>query len=94
MRLPKRISYFVRCANAVWHFDGNHKLSRWGFVTHRCVEGYSRFVMWMEVRTDNYASTVLGNLTPIPGHYLQALTPVSRLLPKHCTTIWLWPAAR
>jgi hypothetical protein len=58
--LPRRIKYWVPSPNSVWHFDGNHKLNRWGFVTHGCVDGYSRRLMWLEVKTDNYASSVLG----------------------------------
>jgi hypothetical protein len=58
--LPRRIKYWVPCPNSVWHFDGNHKLNHWGFVTHGCVDGYSRRIMWLEVKTDNYASSVLG----------------------------------
>jgi hypothetical protein len=59
--LPRRIKYWVPSPNSVWHFDGNHKLNRWGFVTHGCVDGYSRRLMWLEVKTDNYASSVLGS---------------------------------
>jgi hypothetical protein len=58
--LPRRIKYWVPSPNSVWHFDGNHKLNHWGFVTHGCVDGYSRRIMWLEVKTDNYASSVLG----------------------------------
>lgn len=58
--LPRRIRYFVPSPNSVWHFDGNHKLNRWGFVTHGCVDGYSRRIMWLNVKTNNSSSTVLG----------------------------------
>jgi hypothetical protein len=69
--LPRRIKYWVPSPNSVWHFDGNHKLNRWGFVTHGCVDGYSRRLMWLEVKTDNYASSVLGKHSQVVDIPLQ-----------------------
>lgn len=38
--------------------DGHHKLIRWGFVTHGCIDGYSRVITYLKCSTDNRASTV------------------------------------
>ena len=38
--------------------DGHHKLVRWGFVTHGCIDGYSRMITYLKCSTDNKASTV------------------------------------
>jgi len=39
--------------------DGNLKLKDYGFVLHGCIDGYSRRVIYLEVNTNNRASTVL-----------------------------------
>jgi hypothetical protein len=56
--LISRRVYDVQNPNQLWHADGNHKLIRWGFVIHGCVDGYSRFIIWMACRTNNKAQTV------------------------------------
>ena len=43
----QRRRYSVPGTFALWHIDGNHKLIRWGFVIHGCVDGYSRRVMFL-----------------------------------------------
>ena len=42
-----------------WHLDGNHKLIRWGFVIHGCVDCYSRRLVFLKCSTNNKAETVL-----------------------------------
>lgn len=51
--------YCVSRPLALWHFDGNHKLIRWRFVVHGCVDGFSRIPVYLTCRTNNRASTVL-----------------------------------
>lgn len=51
--------YNVSRPLALWHFDGNHKLIRWRFVVHGCVDGYSRIPVYLICHTNNQASTVL-----------------------------------
>lgn len=63
-RLPNRIRYFVPSPNSVWHFDGHHKLIRWGFIVHRAMDGFSPRIMWLECRTNNRSETVLGIYPP------------------------------
>lgn len=38
--------------------DGHHKLVRWRFVTHGCIDGYSRVITYLHCSTNNRASTV------------------------------------
>ena len=38
--------------------DGHHKSVRWGFVTHGCIDGYSRMITFLHCSTNNKASTV------------------------------------
>ena len=47
----------------MWHFDGNHKLIRWHFVVHGCIDGYSRIITFLHCSTNNTASTVLSLFT-------------------------------
>lgn len=55
----KRRVYKVPGPNALWHLDGNHHLIRWKFVLHGCIDGFSRYVTFMNVSTNNRSSTVV-----------------------------------
>lgn len=70
-QLPNRIRYFVPSPNSVWHFDGHHKLIRWGFIVHGAIDGFSRRIMWLECKTNNFSETVLGKVSPFPTPNLQ-----------------------
>jgi hypothetical protein len=39
-----RREYISCMSNAVWHFDGMHKLIMWGFVVHGGVDGHDHMV--------------------------------------------------
>ncbi|XP_068689842.1 uncharacterized protein [Montipora foliosa] len=54
-----RRQYNVRSPLALWHMDGNHKLIRWRFVVHGCIDGYSRSVVYLRCSTNNTSETVL-----------------------------------
>ena len=54
-----RRSYYVPVANFLWHLDTHHKIIRWKFVVHGCIDGYSRLITHLKVTTDNLASTAL-----------------------------------
>ncbi len=58
-RVLHRRTYSSQCPNALWHIDGYHKLIRWRFVVHGGIDGYSRLITFMQVSTNNRASTLL-----------------------------------
>lgn len=58
LHLVRRRHYSVPGPLSLWHLDGNHKIIRWGFVIHGCVDGYSRRVMFLRASTNNKANTV------------------------------------
>ena len=47
-RTVHRRVYNVSHPLALWHLGGNHKLIRWHFVVHGCVDGYSRTPMFLK----------------------------------------------
>lgn len=57
-RTPRRV-YRVGGPNHLWHFDGNHKLNRWGIVIHGCIDGFTRGFIYLQARDNNLAITVL-----------------------------------
>nr|XP_058969483.1 uncharacterized protein LOC131795899 [Pocillopora verrucosa]XP_058969484.1 uncharacterized protein LOC131795899 [Pocillopora verrucosa] len=59
MNAIRRRVYNVRSPLALWHMDGNHKLIRWRFVVHGCIDGYSRSVVYLKCDTNNTSVTVL-----------------------------------
>ena len=58
LNLINRRRYFVPGPLYLWHLDGNHKLIRWGFTIHGCIDGYSRRIMFFNASTNNKANTV------------------------------------
>ncbi len=56
-RLIRRV-YDVPGPNALWHLDGHHKLIHWGFVTHGCIDGYSRLIVFLRCSLNNRSETV------------------------------------
>ena len=59
LSIVNRRHYSVPGPRSLWHLDDNHKLIRWGFVIHGCVDGYSRRIMFLKYSTNNKAVTVL-----------------------------------
>ena len=59
LNIVNRRHYSVPGLRSLWHLDGNHKLIRWGFVIHGCVDGFSRCLMFFKCSTNNKAVTVL-----------------------------------
>jgi hypothetical protein len=57
----KRRVYNVSRPLGLWHFDGNHKLVKWRFVVHGCVDGFTRIPVYLSCSTNNEAATVLTN---------------------------------
>uniref|UniRef100_A0A1X7SQW6 Integrase catalytic domain-containing protein n=1 Tax=Amphimedon queenslandica TaxID=400682 RepID=A0A1X7SQW6_AMPQE len=59
LRVINRRQYRVPSPLSLWHIDGNHKLIRWRFVIHGCVDGFSHRIMYLKVADNNRADTVL-----------------------------------
>ena len=55
----RRRVYSVPYPNYLWHLDGNHKLIRWRFVIHHCIDGFSRLITFCRCSTNNKSETVL-----------------------------------
>ncbi|XP_039305618.1 uncharacterized protein LOC105200580 [Solenopsis invicta] len=55
----RRRSYKVATPNSLWHIDAHLKLSRWGFVIHGCIDGYSRMIIYLECETSIQADPVV-----------------------------------
>ncbi|KAJ8925281.1 hypothetical protein NQ315_009109 [Exocentrus adspersus] len=60
----KRRIYKVPCPNSLWHMDAHCKLVRWGFVTHGCIDGYSRLITYLECSLSATAETVVNMFVP------------------------------
>ena len=58
-RAVHRHVYSVSRPLAFWHFDGNHRLIRWRFLVHGCVDGFTRISVFLSCSTNNKASSVL-----------------------------------
>ena len=59
-RAIHRCVYSLSPPLALWYFDGNHKLIRWRFVVHGCVDGFTQIPVYLAGSTNNKASTILG----------------------------------
>ena len=57
-RLKRRV-YEVPGCHYLWHLDGCHKLIKFGFVVHTCIDGFSRYLIYSVCRDNNRANTVL-----------------------------------
>lgn len=52
-RCLRRRQYSCRGPNALWHMDGYDKLKPYGIAINGCIDGFSRYVLWMEAYTTN-----------------------------------------
>ena len=48
-----RRTYQVPGPNFCWHTDGYDKLKPFGFPIHRCIDGWSRKIIWLRVARSN-----------------------------------------
>ncbi|KAK0542144.1 hypothetical protein OC846_006830 [Tilletia horrida] len=54
----QRRTYYVPFVNSLWHLDGHHKLIRWRFVVHGCIDGKTRTVTFLKAHSDNKETSV------------------------------------
>ena len=55
-RLRKRFGrrrYMVAGPNCIWHIDGYDKLKCYGLCIHSAIDGYSCYILWLEVGPSN-----------------------------------------
>ena len=57
--LPIQIYYGMNKMHSFRHIDGNHKLISRRFVTHGCIDGYCRAIIYVTCSNNNQAATVL-----------------------------------
>ena len=58
-RTVHRRVYNVSRPLVLWHLDGHHKLIRWHFLVHGCVDGYTRIPVFLKCSNNNKAVTVI-----------------------------------
>ena len=52
-RRLRRRQYTSAGPNALWHMDSYDKLKPYGIAINGCIDGYSRYILWMEAYTTN-----------------------------------------
>ena len=52
-RRLRRRKYHQPGPNYIWHIDGHDKLKPCGISIHRCIDGYGRGIIWVEVAAIN-----------------------------------------
>jgi len=75
-RLMRR-TYIVLGPNFIWHVDRYDKIKPYGYAIHGAIDGYSRWILWLEVSSSNNDPAV------IAWHYLscaQSLGYVPRIV--------------
>ncbi|XP_035990558.1 uncharacterized protein LOC118562959 [Fundulus heteroclitus] len=60
-RRLRRRQYNTKGPNALWHMDSYDKLKPYGIGINGCIDGFSRFVLWMEAYTTNNDPKVVAN---------------------------------
>ncbi|KAE8577806.1 hypothetical protein XENTR_v10023069 [Xenopus tropicalis] len=57
----RRRRYHSQGPNAIWHIDSYDKLKPYGIAINGCIDGFSRYVIWMEAFTTNSNPKVIAN---------------------------------
>ncbi|KAL2091682.1 hypothetical protein ACEWY4_013945 [Coilia grayii] len=60
LRLSRR-QYRNKGPNALWHMDGYDKLKPYGIAISGCIDGFSRYIVWMEAYTTNNDPKVIAD---------------------------------
>lgn len=66
-RLRKRFGrrrYMVAGPNCIWHIDVYDKLKCYGFCIHSAIDGYSCYILWLEVGPSNNNPMVMVKKLP------------------------------
>lgn len=65
-RLVRR-RYSVKGPNSLWHLDSYDKLKPFGIGINGCIDGFSRYIVWLEAYRTNNDPAVIG------GYYIRAV---------------------
>ena len=60
-RTFRRKLYSTNGPNHLWHLDGYDKLKPFGFPVHRCIDGFSRRILWLQVAHSNNDPRVISS---------------------------------
>lgn len=55
----------------MWHIDGNDKIKPYGFGISGCIDGFSRYLLWLNVYFTNKDPSIIG------GYFMQTLRRLS-----------------
>lgn len=59
-RLRRRM-YFNKGPNYMWHLDSYDKLKPYGICINGCIDGYSRYIVWLSAGTTNNDPKVIAS---------------------------------
>ena len=66
-RRLRRRRYASKGPNWVWHLDGYDKLKPYGISIHGCIDGFSRYMLWLEAYYTNSKPTL------VAGYFMMAV---------------------
>ena len=69
----RRRHYRSKGPNYIWHLDSYDKRKPHGFCINGCIDGFSRFIVWLRVGRSN------NNPKSIARYYVEALASLKRL---------------
>lgn len=75
-RLCRR-QYFAQGPNFIWHLHGYDKLKQYGLCIHGCIDGFSRYMIWLNLYTTNNDPKLIGGYY-MTGWYGRTLQSSSR----------------
>lgn len=68
-RRLRRRAYFNHGPNFLWHLDSYDKLKRYGICINGCIDGFSRYIIWLKAGLTNN-----NNPKVIASYYYEAIT--------------------
>lgn len=67
-RRLRRRAYFNRGPNFLWHLDSYDKLKPYGICINGCIDGFSRYIIWLKAGLTN------NNPKVVASYYYEAVT--------------------
>ena len=67
-RRLRRHVYYAKGPNFLWHLDSYDKLKPYGICINGCIDGFSRYIVWLN------AYTTSSNPKVIAGYYIEAIS--------------------